>query len=313
MLSCDEIKPYRYTTFDFPDINVTPGDTYYIVCRAAGEETNPNNRYEIYGLNEDCYENGMVYYRNTLHPDWTGIQDADMYFAIYGTNGENLPPYVPRRPIGHVFGGKNIFYTYYASAEDVDDDDVYYKFDWGDNTSSGWLGPYNSGKKAFATHSWSENGSYRLRVKSKDENGSESNWSSILRVRIGNNPPDSPNIDGPAIGKIGENYPYTFLTTDTDDDVLYYYIDWGDETNSGWIGAYDSGEETNMSHTWYEQGNYTIRAKAKDIYAAESEWGTLTVTMPKNQQSIQQSSQSQQMMVPQQQMITLLRGFLFNN
>ncbi len=291
-LLSDEIKSHRYTTFDFPDINVTPGDTYYIVCRATEEETNPNNRYEIYGLNEDCYKNGMCYTRNTIHPDWTGIEDADMYFAIYGKNGENLPPYVPRRPIGNVFGEKNIFYTYYVSTEDVDDDDVYYKFDWGDNTSSEWLGPYKSGKKAFATHSWSENGSYNLRVKAKEEQGAENSWSSILRVRVGNDRPNAPNIDGPASGKPGEEYEYTFVATDSDDDVLYYYIGWGDETFEEWIGPYDSSEEVTVSHTWSEKGTYTIKAKAKDIYDAESDWTTLPVTMPVNHPSSQSQSQS---------------------
>jgi len=222
MLLADEIQ-LGYTTFDFPDINVTPGDTYYIVCRATEEETNPNNRYEIYGLNEDCYENGVSYTRDTNH-DWTSAEYADMYFAIYGKNGENLPPYVPRRPIGHVFGEKNIFYTYYVSTEDVDDDAVYYKFDWGDNTSSEWLGPYNSGKKAFATHSWSENGSYNLRVKVKDEHGAENSWSTILRVRIGNAPPNTPIINGPINGKAGTKYDYTFVSIDPDgDDIAFYY------------------------------------------------------------------------------------------
>ena len=312
MLLADEIK-LGYTTFDFPDINVTPGDTYYIVCRAAGEEANPDNRYEIYGLNEDCYENGMCYTRNTIYPDWTGIEDADIYFAIYGTNGENLPPYVPKRAIGHVFLEKNIFCTYFVSTEDVDDDDVYYKFDWGDNTYSEWLGPYSSGKKAFATHSWSENGSYALRVKVKDEQGAENSWSTILRVRVGNAPPNTPIINGTTNGKLGVEYEYTFVSIDPDSDCMYYYVDWGDGNFEELVGPNDSGEEIIVGHTWSEQGTYIIRAKATDVFGAESDWGTLSVTMPVNQQSVQQSSQGQQTVPQQQIQITLLRGFLFNN
>ena len=52
-----------------------------------------------------------------------------------------------------------------------------------------------------------------------------------------------------------------------------------------WIGPYNSEEEVIVSHTWDEEATYTIKAKAKDIHDAESDWGTLTVTMPVNQQS----------------------------
>ncbi len=45
-----------------------------------------------------------------------------------------------------------------------------------------------------------------------------------------------------------------------------------------------SGEKAKIFHTWAEQGTYIIKAKAKDISDYESEWGTLKVTMPKNQQ-----------------------------
>ncbi len=44
-----------------------------------------------------------------------------------------------------------------------------------------------------------------------------------------------------------------------------------------------SGEEATIGHTWFEQGTYNIMAKARDIYCAESDWGTLTATMPRNQ------------------------------
>jgi len=98
-----------------------------------------------------------------------------------------------------------------------------------------------------------------------------------------NDPPDAPVIDGPTSGKAGIEYNYTFLSVDPNDDDIYYYIDWGDDTNSGWIGPFESGETAIESHTWSEQGTYTISAKSKDTRGAESDWGTLPVTMPLNQ------------------------------
>ena len=93
-------------------------------------------------------------------------------------------------------------------------------------------------------------------------------------------PPNTPTIEGLASGKINEPHDYIFNTTDPNGDDVYYYIDWGDNTTSGWIGPYPSGDEQTQSHTWLVQGTYTIRAKAKDIHGNESGWGTLSVTMP---------------------------------
>ena len=91
---------------------------------------------------------------------------------------------------------------------------------------------------------------------------------------------DIPSITGPENGKKGEEYAYNVLTSDADGDTLYYFFDWGDGTNSGWIGSYDSGEEITVKHIWNKKGTYNITVKAKDAFNAESDWATLTVTMP---------------------------------
>jgi len=63
---------------------------------------------------------------------------------------------------------------------------------------------------------------------------------------------------------------------------MIYFIVWGDNTSTEWIGPYPSREIITLNHSWLEKGNYSIRVKAKDIYGAESEWSTLEVSMPKN-------------------------------
>jgi len=97
--------------------------------------------------------------------------------------------------------------------------------------------------------------------------------------------PTAPIINGPLSGKAGLSYNYTFNATDPDEDDIYYYIDWGDRTSTGWIGLYPSGEEVNVGHVWDKKGTYTIKAKAKTPYAGESNWATLEVTMPRNKPS----------------------------
>jgi hypothetical protein len=96
-------------------------------------------------------------------------------------------------------------------------------------------------------------------------------------------PPNTPDICGPANVKPEEEYEYTFTSMDPDgDDDVFYYIDWGDDSNSGWIGPFESDEIVTVKHTWENKGIYNIRAKAKDPSGFESDWGTLSVSMPKN-------------------------------
>ena len=96
-----------------------------------------------------------------------------------------------------------------------------------------------------------------------------------------NNAPDKPLIHGSTSGKPGLTYLYTFVSNDFDNDDVFYYIDWGDDTFEEWLGPYSSGEEKSISHTWITEGTYTIKAKAKDIHNAESDWTTLSVSTPR--------------------------------
>ena len=74
---------------------------------------------------------------------------------------------------------------------------------------------------------------------------------------------------------------FNFKTIDPDGDEVYYYIDWGDNSNSGWIGPYSSGVKITKLHTWSTEGAYLIKVKAKDVSNAEGDWGSLDVTIPK--------------------------------
>jgi len=101
---------------------------------------------------------------------------------------------------------------------------------------------------------------------------------------IENESPNKPSRpSGETNGKINVEYDYTTSTTDPDVDDVYYWFDWGDSSNSGWVGPYNSGVTVSASHTWTTKGNYEIKVKAKDIYDHESDWSDpLSVTMPRN-------------------------------
>jgi hypothetical protein len=94
-----------------------------------------------------------------------------------------------------------------------------------------------------------------------------------------NQSPNTPTITGPENGKARDAIEYNFTTTDPDDDDVYYFIDWGDGTNSSWINPYPSGDIIPQSHTWSNKGYYTIKAKAKDVLGTESGWGILQINI----------------------------------
>lgn len=97
-----------------------------------------------------------------------------------------------------------------------------------------------------------------------------------------NKGPDIPIITGTKFIKVNIEYQFTAVTADPDGDDVSYYIEWGDGTNTGWVGPYPSGEDVNISHSWNEIGFYTIKAKAKDIHGAEGDWGTLSIIVPRS-------------------------------
>ncbi len=85
--------------------------------------------------------------------------------------------------------------------------------------------------------------------------------------------PDKPEItDDPKRFESGKEFEFHVCTTDPQSDDIYYRFDWGDGTESDWIGPFASGEEGNATHAWDTLGDYEIRAKAKDISGHESEW-----------------------------------------
>jgi len=94
--------------------------------------------------------------------------------------------------------------------------------------------------------------------------------------------PNIPVITGPGTGVPGQSYDFEAVTTSYNNLELYYKWDWGDGTESEWMGLYRSGEPCEASHTWKEKGTYNVRVKAKDVNDAESDWGQLEVTMPRN-------------------------------
>ena len=205
-------------------------------------------------------------------------------------NDLNVPP---EKPIieGLSTAVVGVPYHYSVTTNDLNNDKVYLRFRWkweGEQThteSSFDYGPYNPGEKIDFSITFDKPGKYTRWVQAKDEKGLVSEWSDGLTINIRENrPPNKPEKPiGPTDGAIRTTYGYSTYTTEPDGEKIYYLFDWGDGTDSGWIGPYNSGEEVTVYHSWSKRGSYQIRVKAKDEYGLESNWSDpLPVTMPKS-------------------------------
>ena len=190
----------------------------------------------------------------------------------------NALPNKPSKPIGPSSGYTNTSYTFETSTTDPDGDDLYYLFDWGDGSNSGWIGPYSSGSTASASHSWNEPGTYEVKVKAKDVLGLQSEWSDSITVTMGNHAPNKPSEpSGPTSGYTNISYTFETSAMDEDGDRIKYGWDWNnDGVVDEWTTWYNSGDTCSISHSWNEPGTYEIKVKAKDEYGATSDWSNAT-------------------------------------
>lgn len=170
-----------------------------------------------------------------------------------------------------------------SNSFDAENEIISYYWDFGDGTNDTGV---------TVTHAYTQQGIYPVTLIITDNGGNTATDTTWAGIEQSIDPPNNPIINGPTRVTAGIEYEYTFTTTDPNGDDVYYYIEWGEYSSVGeWIGPYSSGEQIVLTHTWNNKGIYTVRAKAKDIYNQESDWGYLKVTMPVNQQSSQQTSQ----------------------
>lgn len=249
----------------------------------------------IVGWNDDpSIRNGGYWIcKNSWGTDWgyegffnieykaLNIDSSTIVWADYDPESVNWAPVADAG--GLYFGDIEEEITFDASGSfDPEDDISLYYWDFGDGANDTGV---------TTTHAYLQRGIYPVTLTVVDSGGNTANDTTWAGIEESIDPPNTPNIDGLALVRAGEEYDYKFFTTDPNGDDVYYYIDWGEYQSVGeWIGPFASGEEVTLSHSWSDRGLYTIKAKAKDIYGLESDWGYLEITVPVNQQISQQSS-----------------------
>ena len=93
-------------------------------------------------------------------------------------------PSNPEKPSVSIFGLAGKEYIFTTSSIDYDGDKICYGWDWGENENIEWTEYYDSGEQIQMNHTWSQNGIFQIKVKAKDINGNEGNWSDLSNFRI---------------------------------------------------------------------------------------------------------------------------------
>jgi len=181
-LGANKATPYR-SEWDDPNDGSDQSFKYFFISSVNSGEYTQGQAHQ-YAIME-MYSRGLWYqlkYETFVHGSLWGNPDLGM-----ASVNENDRPETPSRPNGPTSGKINREHTFATYSIDPDGDDIYYLFDWGDGYNSGWIGPYLSGENIKASHTWSEQGNYEIKVIAQDINGAESEWSDPLAVSMPKN------------------------------------------------------------------------------------------------------------------------------
>jgi hypothetical protein len=97
---------------------------------------------------------------------------------------EGDPPMPPWKIFFRRVGLINRPYWFITSCIDPDEDFLWYKFKWDDGSYSPWLGTYSSSGIVWASHAWSTQDSYGVKIITKDSHGLLSPWSEPYFISI---------------------------------------------------------------------------------------------------------------------------------
>ena len=90
-----------------------------------------------------------------------------------------------------------------------------------------------------------------------------------------NHPPEAPSApSGRASGWVDTTYTFTASATDPDGDSVELRFDWGDGDTSEWRNWVASDETVATPHSWSTSGIYQVKAQAKDMKDALSDWSS---------------------------------------
>jgi hypothetical protein len=137
------------------------------------------------------YNTGILEYNTTYY--WKLVawdeHGASTEGDVWNFKTQELGPEPPEAPIveGPPSGKAGEEYCITVNSTGENGEEFMYIIDWGDETTSGWLGPYQQGNPIEVCHTYLFTGNYHIRAKAKDSYGQESEWSDPFSVNIPRN------------------------------------------------------------------------------------------------------------------------------
>jgi len=168
--------------------------------------------------------------------------------------GQNNPPETPLKPSGPTFLEMDVEYAFMSSTYDVDEGQIRYRFDWGDENYSNWSDFMSSNTSVSMSHYWSSISNYSIRIIAQDENGLNSSWSPVFSVTVSQAESGEipPLADVNMSGNVSANQIIVFNASgsyDIDGVIVSYQWDFGDGT---------TGNDVRPEHVYENPGEYTV-------------------------------------------------------
>jgi len=207
---------------------------------------------------------------------WDDSRWSNKYVVKIG----NQPPYKPDIS-GRRYGSADEELTFTFVSEDYEGNDIKYFIDWNDGNTE-WTDYFSSGEEVEVTHAWDSDGDYEITSYPVDDFDNKGKTSDPYIIRIGDQPPDPPTINGPKAGSPGIEYTFTFESSDPEGDMVYYDVEWGDGSEITDYGPWASGSEIELTHIYSEKEAFTIRARANDSFGYPGDWEVFKILIPKS-------------------------------
>jgi hypothetical protein len=296
----DNNPPYNPSSPD-PDDGETDVELEPILSWTGGDPDGDSVVYDVYfdtvnppvtkvsdDQNGTTFEPGILEHLTTYY--WKIVAKDEFDEETYGpvwsftTEGNNPPiePYNPSPYDGEIDVDLNIDLSWSGGDPDPGDAveyDVYFGL-----ASPPPIVKIGHVETTYGLEKLTPLTTYYWQIVARDNHDAETEgplWTFTTGEEI-NSPPTTPSIislshpSGIIIIKPGVEYKFELVSTDANDDEIYYYIEWGDGSIEDWIGPNPSGAPIIVNHTW--SSGWTIghiRAKARDTKGAESGWGDL--------------------------------------
>jgi len=199
------------------------------------------------------------------------------WHAVVIADTVSLPPGSPRAPAGPDAGYVDSTYEFSTLARDPNGDRIRLQFDWGDGDSSDWGGLVPESTVVTMMHTWLEAGEYSVRARAKDEKELVGDWSGVhIMVVVAdttNLPPGIPLVPaGPDTGYVDSTYEFSTAGGDPNGDSIMFQFDWGNGDTSAWSAPAAESASVGMTHSWPVAGEFSVRARARDVKDLTSDW-----------------------------------------